>query len=94
MSKNQGKLTLCKQQFTANCCVPSKQGQRCYYSCARKHEGKGKSNGASCKAHAIIDIDILHADLKLVKKPKLTDHNHICDRARVVKWRIQQKIKK
>ena len=94
MSKNPGKLILGKQQFIANRCVPSEKGQRWYYSCARKHEGKGKGKGASCGAQAIIDIDFLHEDLKVVKKPKLTDHNHVCDEARVIKWRIQQEMEK
>ena len=94
MSKNPGKLILGTQQFIANRCVPSEKGKRWYYACARKHEGKGKGKGASCKAQAIIDIDILHEDLKVVKKPKLTDHNHVCDEARVIKWRIQQEMEK
>ena len=94
MSKNPGKLILGKQQFVANRCVPSEKGKRWYYSCARKHEGKGKGKGASCSAQAIIDIDLLHEDLKVVKKPKVTDHNHVCDEARVIKWRIQQEMEK
>ena len=58
MSKNTGKLILSTQQFIANRSVPSEKGQRWYYSCARKHEGKGKGKGASCKAQAVIDIEI------------------------------------
>ena len=65
-----------------------------YYQCARKHEGRGKGKGQSCSAQAIIDVNPLHEEIVLVKAPNLTDHNHICDEARIVKWKMMNEMQR
>ena len=95
LAKNPGKLIVGKkQQFVASRQVESELGLRWYYQCARKHEGRGKGKGQSCSAQAIIDVDPLHEEIVLVKAPNLTDHNHICDEARIVKWKMMTEMER
>ena len=83
-----------KQQFVCNRKVKYEGGSTYYYDCARKHEGKGKGPGASSKAKAIVTTNDVGEDTKVVKMPKLTDHNHVCDAGRVVKWLLYEELDK
>ena len=84
--KNLGKIIVGKQQFICN----KQQGSRHYYDCARKHEGK--SPGSSCKATVIIETNELRDNIKIIKMFELTDHNHVCEMGRVVKWLLYEQL--
>lgn len=95
LAKNPGKLVVGKsQQFLASRHKECEMGQRWYYQCARKHEGRGKGKGESCSAQAIIDVDPLHEEIVLVKAPRVTDHNHVCDEGRIVKWKMMMEMER
>ena len=51
-----------------------------------EEEGKGRSYST----RAIIDV--INEEMVLVKAPKLTDHNHICDEPRIVKWKMMREM--
>ena len=96
-NRNLGKIISGKQQFICNRRVKGKAedgGSTYYYDCARKHDGKGQGPGSSCKAKAIIKTNDIGEDLEVVKIAKLTDHNHICDMGRVLKWLLYEEIEK
>ena len=91
--RNLGKIISGKQQFICNKRVKGKTedgGSTYYYDCARKHEGKGQ--GTSCKAKAIIKTNDIGENVEVVKLAKLTDHNHICDQGRVLKWLLYEEL--
>ena len=93
-AKNPGKLIIGRQQFVAGRVISSEKGERWYYECARKHEGKGKGKGASCSARTIVDMDLSRENWEIVSMPKVSHHNHICDEARVIKWKIMDDMEK
>ena len=86
--KNLGKIIVGNQQFTCN----RQQGSTYYYDCARRHEGKGKAPGSSCKATTIIKTNEVGDDIQIIKMSKVSDHNHVCDMARVVKWLLYEQL--
>ena len=87
-ANNPGKLIIGKnQRFT---CSKIKRKEDCfiyYYECATKPENKGNSK-AQCKAPVKVITDSDGNNISIEKFPKLTDHSHICDESRVIKWRI------
>ena len=96
-NKNLGKLISGNQQFVCNKrikCKSEEGGTTYYYDCARKHEGKGQGPGSSCKARAIVKTNDIGEDVEVVKMAKLTDHNHICDHGRVLKWLLYEELEK
>ena len=86
-SKNPGKLILGnKQQFICNKQIKVGERKICFYICSRKHEGRGKGKGATCNAKLSLEMNEVGEEVDILTIPKLTDHNHVCDEARIVKW--------
>ena len=84
-AKNPGKLVIgSRQQFLSGRIVKTDQGHRYFYKCARKNENR-------CKASVVVDEDEFGA-LNLQNIPKVEDHNHICDEARVIKWKMMDEM--
>ena len=92
-AKNPGKIIVGnRQQLICNRIMKREERTRYFYDCARKHEGKSKGKGESCKARIIVETNEVGEEVEVIKLSKLTDHNHVCDEARVVKWLIQAEL--
>ena len=39
-------------------------------------------------------MDHIREEYVVIKTPKLSDHNHVCDEGRVVKWKIHDEMEK
>ena len=90
-SKNPGKLVVGeKQQFTCHYAKKKETRTYFYYNCVKKYENK-RQKELMCKASCVL-IQDEDGNLQLEKTPKLEDHTHPCDVARVIKWKMMEEM--